>query len=199
MTTPQDLLIIAMDVASSRDIGQGDLSLALAGAELVDLVDAQALTLDGDRIVPGAQWTMEDPLLAEALSSLVRQEPYEPVEEWLWRRGRDLFAAYREALEEAQAAPGRRHWNPLRSDREERADSPARHRAEERWTKGEPVLVRLAATVGIEHPAGEAAGPVGEAVETVLDAVHDAETELQAVRQRRSIEEAAFDNIWRAP
>ncbi|MFE4552342.1 GPP34 family phosphoprotein, partial [Streptomyces sp. NPDC056785] len=37
------------------------------------------------------------------------------------------------------------------------------------------------------------------AVGTVLDAVHDAETELEAVRQRRSIENAAFDNIWRAP
>ncbi|MYS50602.1 GPP34 family phosphoprotein, partial [Streptomyces sp. SID6013] len=30
-----------------------------------------------------------------------------------------------------------------------------------------------------------------------LAAVHDAVVELAATRQRRSIEEAAFDNIWR--
>ncbi|MEU5247025.1 GPP34 family phosphoprotein, partial [Streptomyces asoensis] len=38
-----------------------------------------------------------------------------------------------------------------------------------------------------------------DAVGTVLAAVGDAVTELEAVRQRRSIEDAAFDNIWRAP
>ncbi|MFJ8006011.1 GOLPH3/VPS74 family protein [Streptomyces fagopyri] len=200
MTTPQDLLIIAMDVTSGRDIGQGDLSLALAGAELVDLIEAEALTLDGDRIVPGASWTPDDALLAEAVSALVRQEPYEPVEDWLWRRGRDLFAAYRAAVEaQAPVAPARRRWNPLRGGPAERVDSPARRHAEDRWAKGDPVLVGLAAAVGIEHPDGESAAPSGEAVGTVLDAVHNAETELEAVRQRRSIENAAFDNIWRAP
>jgi hypothetical protein len=34
---------------------------------------------------------------------------------------------------------------------------------------------------------------------TVLGAVNDAVTELAAERQRRNIEEAAFDNIWREP
>ncbi|MEV4443030.1 GPP34 family phosphoprotein, partial [Streptomyces sp. NPDC049577] len=44
------------------------------------------------------------------------------------------------------------------------------------------------------------AGSLGvddEAVETVLAAVGDALMELQAVRQRRAVEDAAFDNIWR--
>ncbi|MFE2139258.1 GPP34 family phosphoprotein [Streptomyces sp. NPDC059466] len=200
MTTPQDLLIIAMDVTSSRDIGQGDLSLALAGAELVDLVEAGAVTLDGDRIVPGAPWSTDDALLSQAGSTPVRQEPYESVEDWLWRRGRDLFAAYRAAAEAREpAATGLRRWNPLRGGPAQRVDSPDRRRAEDRWSKGDPVLVGLAAAVGIEHPDGEGAAPAGEAVGTVLDSVHDAETELEAVRQRRIIENAAFDNIWRAP
>ncbi|MYX63583.1 GPP34 family phosphoprotein, partial [Streptomyces sp. SID8382] len=33
---------------------------------------------------------------------------------------------------------------------------------------------------------------------TVLAAVNDAVMELEAERQRRAIEEAAFDNVWRA-
>lgn len=32
----------------------------------------------------------------------------------------------------------------------------------------------------------------------VLAAVHDAVEELQSVRQRKDVEQAAFDNIWRA-
>lgn len=52
MTTAKDLFIIAMDPAHS--VGQGDLSLALAGAELIDLVGAGAVVVDGDRIVPGS-------------------------------------------------------------------------------------------------------------------------------------------------
>ena len=36
-----------------------------------------------------------------------------------------------------------------------------------------------------------------DAVETVLATVHDALMELEAVRQRRAIEKAAFDNVWR--
>jgi hypothetical protein len=199
VTTPQDLLITTMDVESSRPLEQGDLSLALAGAELVDLIEAQALTLDGDRIVPGAQWTMEDRLLDEAASSLTRQPPYESVEDWLWRRGRGLSTAYLAVLEaEAQVTRRRHRWIPLRTGQAELADSPARRRAADRWTSGEPALVGLAAAVGIHHgPAEEAASLADEAVVTVLAAVHDAVTELEAVRQRRRIEEAAFDNIWR--
>jgi hypothetical protein len=36
-----------------------------------------------------------------------------------------------------------------------------------------------------------------DAVAIVLAVVNDALMELEAVRQRRAIEEAAFDNIWR--
>ena len=52
MTTPRDLLMVAMDRESGRLPEQGDLSLALAGAELIDLLDVQAVRLDGERIVP---------------------------------------------------------------------------------------------------------------------------------------------------
>lgn len=87
MTTARDLLITAMDVDPDRPVGQGDLSLALAGAEVIDLLAVDAVHLDGDRLVPAPEPTTEDRLLAEAASSLVRQVPYEPVEDWLWRRG----------------------------------------------------------------------------------------------------------------
>ncbi|MHA5048123.1 GOLPH3/VPS74 family protein [Streptomyces sp. SD15] len=199
MTTSQDLLITALDVASSRPVENGDLSLALAGAELVDLIDAQALVLDDDHIVPGPQWATGDRLLDEASSSLTRQAPYETVEEWLWRRGRGLAAAYLAVLEaEGQVTRRRNRWIPLRSGRTALADSSARRQAADRWTSGEPVLAGLAAAVGIHHePAEEAAGLPGDAVVTVLAAVNNAVTELEAVRQRRHIEEAAFDNIWR--
>lgn len=38
-----------------------------------------------------------------------------------------------------------------------------------------------------------------EAVTTVVAAVHDAVMELEAVRQRRTIENASFANLWRGP
>ncbi|WP_405883892.1 GPP34 family phosphoprotein [Streptomyces sp. NBC_01384] len=199
MTTAQDLLITALDAEPGRAVEQGDLSLALAGAELVDLIDAQALTLEGDHIVPGAEWTLGDRLLDGAVSSLVRQAPYESVEDWLWRRGRGLSEAYHAELESEGQVTRRRHrWNPLGTGRAEWADSPARHRATDRRTSGEPVLAVLAAAVGIhDEPTEEVADLVDDAVVTVLAAVHHAVTELDAVRQRRSIEQAAFDNIWR--
>ncbi|WP_371644036.1 GOLPH3/VPS74 family protein [Streptomyces mirabilis] len=199
MTTPRDLLMIAMDVPSSRPVEQGDLSLALAGAELVDLIEAQAITLEDDRIVPGAQWTMGDRLLDGAVASLVRQRPYESVDDWLWRRGRGLSAAYRADLEaEGRLARPRHRWIPFGGGRTEAADSPDRSRADERWTSGEPILTVLAAAVGIhDEPTEEAAGLVDDSVLAVLAAVNGAVTELEAVRQRRSIEDAAFDNIWR--
>ncbi|MEU7407129.1 hypothetical protein AB0B09_39085, partial [Streptomyces sp. NPDC044948] len=63
---------------------------------------------------------------------------------------------------------------------------------------GDPVLVGLAAAVGIRHEAAEQVGdPEDDETAVVLAAVHDAVVELAAIRQRRSIEEAAFDNIWR--
>ena len=199
MTTPRDLFIVTMDVESGRPVGQGDLSLALAGAELIDLGDAGALTVDGDRILPGAPGARGDRLLDEAASSLVREAPYESVEDWLWRRGRDLSSAYLAALTaEGQVSRPRHQWIPFRSDATVLTDSPARRRAADRWTSDEPVLAHLAAAVGIrEEPAEEAAGRVDDAVVNVLAAVNDAVRELEAVRQRRSVEKAAFDNIWR--
>lgn len=38
MTTPQDLFLVSVDVPGARPVEQGDLSLALAGAELIDLL-----------------------------------------------------------------------------------------------------------------------------------------------------------------
>ncbi|NUS05669.1 MAG: GPP34 family phosphoprotein, partial [Nonomuraea sp.] len=83
MNTARDLAIVALDAAPSHQVQQGELSLALAGAEVLDLIEALGLALDGDRILPSAPSPTGDRLLDEAASSLVRQEPYESVEEWL--------------------------------------------------------------------------------------------------------------------
>ncbi|MFE9680448.1 GPP34 family phosphoprotein [Streptomyces sp. NPDC006285] len=200
-TTPRDLLIVTMEAESDPPVGQGDLSLALAGAELIDLHAARALTLDGDRILPGARQALSDRLLDEAAAALVRQAPYESVEDWLWRRGRGLSAVYLAALEaQGQVTRPRHQWIPFRNGATALTDSPARRHAADRWASDEPVLGFLAAAVGIhEEPAEEAASLVDDAVVTVLAAVNDAVRELEAVRQRRSIEDAAFDNIWRGP
>ncbi|WP_151478750.1 GOLPH3/VPS74 family protein [Streptomyces albicerus] len=199
MTTPRDLLLVTMDLPADSPVEQGDLSLALAGAELLDLIDAHALTLDGDRIVPGPQSAMDDRLLYEAASSLSRQAPYETVEDWLWRRGRGLSAAYLAVLEAEGGVTRRRHrWIPLPEGRSTLVDSPARRHAADRWASGEPVLAGLAAAVRIHGgPATDRARLADGPVLTVLATVNDAVTELEAVRQRRRIEDAAFDNIWR--
>ncbi|MFE2941413.1 GPP34 family phosphoprotein [Streptomyces sp. NPDC059255] len=199
MTTPRDLLIVSMDVPSGRPVERGDLSLVLAGAEVIDLLDAQALTLEGDGIVPGGRWTLPDRLLDEAASALVRDAPYESVEDWLWRRGRGLSDVYVAALEAEGGLTRERHrWLPVRTGRTALADSPARRRAAARWASGEPVLAALAAALGIGEGQGEDSPEIGDdSVVTVLAAVNDAVMELEAVRQRRSIEEAAYDNIWR--
>src|SRR5690348_16547049 len=89
-TTPRDLFIVSIDKASDHPVEQGDLSLALAGAEVIGLLDAHAIMLDGNCIVPIDQPAIADHLLNEAASSLVRQAPYESVGDWLWRRGRNL-------------------------------------------------------------------------------------------------------------
>ncbi|MEU9171104.1 GPP34 family phosphoprotein [Streptomyces sp. NPDC048420] len=195
MTTARDLAIVALDGATDKPVEQGDLSLALAGAEMLDLLDAHALVLDGDRILPSAQTPTGDRLLDEAAETLVRQEPYESVEDWLWRRGRGLSAAYVDDLERiglTTRSRGRRV--PLRTGRTELVDSEARRQAEERRAAGEPVLAALAAAAGLgDEPAEELAD---DAV-TVLAAVGDAVMELEAVRQRKVIEDAAFDNVWR--
>ncbi|MFD6281839.1 GPP34 family phosphoprotein, partial [Streptomyces sp. NPDC060209] len=200
MTTAKDLFIIALHLGPpNRPVGQGDLSLALAGAELIDLVAAHAATLEGDRIVPDRQPTLDDHLLGEAAAALDRQAPYERVEDWLWRRGRELSATYQAALEEdGQLDQGRHGRLPLGADRVEPADTPSRRQALNRWEENEPVLAALASAVGIRsgRPEDEP-GVEDEAVTTVLAAVSDAVIELEAVRQRRSIENAAFANVWR--
>ena len=209
MTTPWDLFVVAMDAGSGGAVERGSLSLALAGAEAIDLLGVGALGLAGDRFVPGDRPHIGDPVLGGAASSLARQEPYESVEDWLWRRGRDLASVYLAALEtEGGLTRPRRRLMPFRSGDVLLVDSPARRAAVDRWVSREPVLAALAAAVGMHHePLDETAKGAPEApdvpdisddaVATVLAAVNDAVMELEAVRQRRAVEDAAFDNIWR--
>ncbi|MFJ8002228.1 GPP34 family phosphoprotein [Streptomyces sp. NPDC096310] len=201
MTTSRDLLTVTLDVGSGRAVERGDLSLVLAGAEVIDLIEVQALTLEDERIVPGARWTLSDRLLDEAAAALVREAPYEAVEDWLWRRGRGLADVYFAALEAGGQLTRQRHrWIPVDTGRTALADSPERRHAARRWAAGEPVLVALAGALGIGEPPGEDAPEIADdSVVTVLAAVNDAVMELEAVRQRRAIEDAAFDNIWRGP
>ena len=199
MTTPRDLLMVALAMESDRPQEQGDLSLALAGAELIDLLDTQAIRLDGERIVP-VRWPVAgDRLLDGAASSLVRQEPYESVGDWLWRRGRGLFSAYLAAFEpEGQITRRRRRWRLFRTGRLMLVDSPAHREAVKRWTSGDAVLAALAAAVGIRgERTADSPSIADDAVATVLAAVNAAVMELGLVRQQRAIEGAAFDNIWR--
>ncbi|MYR92856.1 MULTISPECIES: GOLPH3/VPS74 family protein [unclassified Streptomyces] len=201
MTTAKDLFIIAMDPRPERSVGQGDLSLALAGAELIDLIDAGAITVDEDRIVPGGPSAPQDRLLGEAAAQLTREQPHERIEDWLWRRGKDLSAAYQAALEEdgelTRERSGRLSFG---SKRVAPADTPARRGAAERWERREPVLAALASAVGVEGgPSDEESGLDDDAVTAVVSAVHDAVMELEAVRQRRTIENSAFANLWRGP
>ncbi|MER7153927.1 GOLPH3/VPS74 family protein [Streptomyces lydicus] len=202
MTTPRDLLIVALDEESSRPLERGDLSLALAGAELTDLLTAQAVSLDGTHLVPGYRPTIADRLLDEAAGSLVDRTPYETVDDWLWRRGRDLSTAYLAAFEEEgqltrQRRRGRR---PFRGSEMVLADTPARRAATDRWVAEEPVLVTLAASLGIGDERTDSPPDVPEgAVATVLGAVDDALRQLEFERQRRALDKAAFDNVWRGP
>lgn len=199
MTTARDLALVVLGLPPDEPVEQGDLALALAGAEAIDLLDNGALTLDGDCMVPGPRTATGDPLLDRAAASLVRREPYETVENWLWRRGSKLAAAYVDHLERTglvRHPPG--HGFRLRTARTAPAESPERGRAEERRKSGEPVLAALIAELGIGNDLPEARESlVGDAVETVLAAVGDAVTQLEAVRLRQDVENAAFDNIWR--
>jgi hypothetical protein len=202
MTTPRDLLFVTFDMDSVRPVERGDLSLGLAAAELIDLLAAGAVAVDGDRVVPGQRLALHDALLDEAVSSLDREPPYEPVGEWLWRRGRDLSAHYLDVFSaEGQLTreEGRR-WVVLKSSRTELVDTPARRRAAERWRADEPVLATLAAAVGIrDKRTGDSPVVADDAVVTVLNAVDDALAELAAERHQRARrqEQAAADNRWR--
>ncbi|MFI6560699.1 GPP34 family phosphoprotein [Streptomyces sp. NPDC050534] len=197
MNTARDLAIVALDAAPDRPAEQGDLSLALAGAEIFDLLEAKALVLEGDRIRPNAQAPTGDRLLDEATGALVRQEPYESVEDWLWRRGRGLASAYVDDLERVGLTTRTRSGRlPVKSWRTELVDSAARQQAARRLAEGEPVLTALASAAGLcDEPAEP--GVDDDHVTIVLAAVGDSVMELEAVRQRRQIEDAAFDNVWR--
>ncbi|MEU3690572.1 GOLPH3/VPS74 family protein [Streptomyces narbonensis] len=200
MTTAKDLFVITLDhPGPEHAVGQGDLSLALAGAELIDLIGAGAVTMDGDRVVPDGAPALDDRLLGEAAARLTRQPPYETVEDWLWRRGRDLSAAYQSALEEDGELTRKRSGRlSFGSDAVEPVDTPGRRGAAARWEEKEPVLTALASAVGIGGGRSEDQPGLGdEAVTTVVAAVHDAVMELEAVRQRRTIENSAFANLWR--
>lgn len=202
MTTAKDLFIIAMDPVPEHTVGQGDLSLALAGAELLDLIGAGTVTVDGDLIVPGGPSTPDDRLLGEAAALITRQPPHERIEDWLWRRGRDLSATYQDALEKdgelTQKRSGRLPFGPRRV---EPVDTPGRRRAIARREEGEPVLAALASAVGIGGGRSGDDEPRidDETVTTVVATVHEAVMELEAVRQRRTIENTAFANVWRGP
>ncbi|GAA3506881.1 GOLPH3/VPS74 family protein [Streptomyces showdoensis] len=201
MTTAKDLFIIAMDPGQEPAVGQGDLSLALAGAELIDLLGAGDVTLDGVHIVPGTRSTPDDMLLGEAAAGLVQEAPYERVEDWLWRRGEGLAAAYQSAMEgDGELVPARSGRLSFGARRMEPADTPARRGAIDRWERKEPVLTALASVVGIGGgPSDAAPGLDEEAATVVVAAAHDAVMELEAVRQRRTIENSAFANLWRGP
>ncbi|WP_424919693.1 GOLPH3/VPS74 family protein [Streptomyces sp. wa1064] len=202
MTTAKDLFIIAMDPEPDHAVGQGDLSLALAGAELLDLIGAGVITVDGDLIVPGGSPAPDDRLLGEAAARITGQPPYERIEDWLWRRGRDLAAAYQDALEEdgelTQKRSGRLPFGPRRV---ELVGTPGHRRAVARREEGEPVLAALASAVGIDGgPSGDDEPRLDDGtVTTVVATVHEAVMELEAVRQRRTIENTAFANVWRGP
>ena len=130
---------------------------------------------------------------------MIRQEPFEPVEDWLWRRGRDLPAAYLAALEEEGAlARPRSRWAAFRTSRAVPVESPARRAARERQTAGEPVLAALTEAVGIGDRRTGAADRVADGgAATVLAALDDVLTELKFQRHRRALDQAAYDNVWR--
>jgi len=205
MTTPRDLLIVTMDAEPSRPVERGDLSLALAGAELIDLLGAQEAGLDGERIVPGPAGAPADPLLHQAASALVREAPYESIGDWLWRRGRGLSDAYLSALEaDGQLVRQRnRRWKVFRTRELALVDTDARRNAANRGRSDEPVLAALTEAIGIRDQGGEEGGEApkvpDDAVARVLAALDDALAELAAERQRRDRrrDEAAVDNVRR--
>jgi hypothetical protein len=140
MTTARDLALITLGMPTDLPVAQGDLSLALAGAEAVDLLENGALSLDGDRMVPGPRVATGDRLLDQADASLTRREPYETVDDRLWRRGSELAAAYVDDLERAGLVTHPRgHGFWLGSARPVLADSQARRGGEERRLSGDPV------------------------------------------------------------
>lgn len=196
--------MVAMDMPSSRPVERGDLSLALAGAELIDLLGDQAVRVDGGRIVPGSPRVFADPLLDSAGKAVVREGSYEEVGEWLWRRGRGLADAYLGAFEsEGLVSREReRRWVVFGGTRRVLVDSAERHRAASRWRADDPVLADLATGIGVrvrDERAEDVTEVKDDAVATVLIAVTDALAELGEERERRArkLEDAAETNYRR--
>ncbi|WP_328914040.1 MULTISPECIES: GPP34 family phosphoprotein [unclassified Streptomyces] len=203
MTTPRDLLIITMDMPTTRPVERGDLSLALAGAELVDLLRAGAVRVEGEHLLADdTARPIADRLLDEAASSVPHRAPFESVAEFLWRRGRGLSAAYLAAFdEEGQLTrPGRRRWGLFRTHERVLLDSPDRRRAANRWAAEEPVLTALATDIGVRDKRTEESPEVAdEVVADVLASVTEALAELAEERQRRArkLDDAAVTNYRR--
>ncbi|MFI9219376.1 GPP34 family phosphoprotein [Streptomyces werraensis] len=198
MATALHLAALAAVPGAAPDFEQGDLSLALAGAELIDLADLHAIVLMRDRIVPAAAPRTENPMLIEAASEITRDAPHETVERWLWRRGRDLAARYRIALRATLPEPqARAYRRPFR----QAAPAVGPHvlcSATDRLIAGDPVLTHLAAAAGIAGaPPADALDGLDEDEIGVLAHVHQAITHLAAERQRRSVERGGFDAFWR--
>lgn len=202
MTTPRDLLIAAMDMPADRLVDRGDLSLALAGAELIDLLSAGAVVLQADRVLPLPGPPLTDRLLEEALPDRpsVPSEPSgegeaddeaETVEDWLWRRGRGLPAVYLADLEEEGTLVREhyRRWGVFPAGRLVLADTPARRRAALHWSADDPVLAALAALIGVrgEDPAPDVLeSPPGGPAGVVLTSLKHAVDELAEERRRRA-------------
>ncbi|MFE1954321.1 GPP34 family phosphoprotein [Streptomyces sp. NPDC059524] len=195
MNTARDLLLISLDREHGVPADQGALSLALAGGELVDLVRAEAVAVRDERLVPGLAPAQDDELMRQAVSSLVREEPYELVDDWLWRRGNGLAKEYVAGLRAEGLVTRKPHR--FRPGPPETLASAAREVAVARWEAGEPVLQALVAALRQGDESAVDASGLSDQVVTVLAAVGGAELELEAERQRRSVENAAFDNIWR--
>ncbi|MEU4011428.1 GPP34 family phosphoprotein [Streptomyces pseudogriseolus] len=198
MATALHLAALAAVRGAAPDFEQGDLSLALAGAELIDLADLHAVVLMRDRIMPAAAPRTENSMLIEAAAEIVRDAPHETVERWLWRRGRDLAARYRVALRATVPEPlARAHRQRLR----QAAPAVGPHvlcSATDRLMVGDPVLTHLAAAAGIaEPPPADALDGLDEDEIAVLADVHQAITQLAAERQRRWVDRGGFDNLWR--
>ncbi|MFJ3288574.1 GPP34 family phosphoprotein [Streptomyces sp. NPDC086669] len=200
MSTARALALITLGLPAERAVEPGDLSLALAGAEAADLLADGRLSLDGDGMMPGDVTASDERLLDEAFASLVRHPPRETVEHWLWRRGQGLAAAYVDDLRRAGLLIRPQGHGPrLRSATLEPADSPQYRAARERLAAGDAVLAGLLAllTADEREPDSDASSAYDDAMSTVLASVGDAVAELEAVRLRRGVEDAAFDNIWR--
>lgn len=196
MATALHLAALAAAPGVQPDFEQGDLSLALAGAELIDLADLHAVVLMGDRIMPAAAPRREKADRSRFGDRSGR--PHQTVESWLWRRGRDLAARYRVALRATLPEPlARACRHPFRQAAPA-AGPQVLCSATDRLIAGDPVLTHLAAAAGIAEPLpADALDGLDEDEIAVLADIHQAITQLAAERQRRSVERGGFDNLWR--